>query len=445
MKPETRSRLRPYLPLLCLLIGIGTLMAVYYPPTVGHWYLDEESFPNQYVPAVAGYGGSFSVSPKIEALWIDGNEAKIEKGVISVQGLSVGWHEVKVRINGREENRGKALYVAPFNQENFIFAVTSDIHVPRFGKVMREIVENGFKLVNEIGPAFAFAAGDLVDYSLDIEWKYYLDLKKRVEMPFYQLPGNHDTYSDPKLKKFIKHLGPTDYSFKFGDVLFVCTTLVQPYGRAWGGLTGNQLEWLDNRLSPPASLKFLINHLPVAYGKTTIYQNFPIINRGSYHSCVYYRHEKLMQLLKRENVVSIFGHWHVFDEPFVYDNLLFYHNPSLTPNSTGGLIQWALGGGMMMAGHSFYIFQVENGRISYAKPVDIYKLRIERIEKENCVEVKVKNDHPYPVPLNLEFKLGAGMYKSTAGEVFYPGGDRCWIRYLAPENCESSFTVTVGR
>lgn len=443
MNAKLYFRLKPYLPLLCLLLGIGILMVTYRPPTVGHLYLAEENFPNEYVPAVAGVGGGFSVSPRIEALWIDGEEARIENGVVSVDNFSVGWHQVKVRVNGREENRGKALYIAPFTQDNFIFAVTSDIHIPRFGKVMREIVENGFRLINEIGPAFSLAAGDLVDYGLDVEWNYYLGLKEIVEAPFYQLPGNHDTYSDPKLKKFIEKLGPTDYSFRFGNVLFVCTTLVQPYGRAWGGLTGNQLEWLDNRLSTPASLKFFVNHLPVAYGRTTIYQNFPIINRGEYNSCAYYGHEELMQLLKRENAVSIFGHWHVFDEPFTYENLLFYHTPSLTPNSTGGLIQWALGGGMMMAGHSFYLFQVENGRIAYARPVDIYKLRIERVGNERETVVTVKNDHPYPIPLNLKFELGAGRYESTAGEIFYPGGDACWIRYWAPAG-ESTFEVRIS-
>jgi len=443
MNAKLYFRLKPYLPLLCLLLGIGILMVTYRPPTVGHLYLAEENFPNEYVPAVAGVGGGFSVSPRIEALWIDGEEARIENGVVSVDNFSVGWHQVKVRVNGREENRGKALYIAPFTQDNFIFAVTSDIHIPRFGKVMREIVENGFRLINEIGPAFSLAAGDLVDYGLDVEWNYYLGLKEIVEAPFYQLPGNHDTYSDPKLKKFIEKLGPTDYSFRFGNVLFVCTTLVQPYGRAWGGLTGNQLEWLDNRLSTPASLKFFVNHLPVAYGRTTIYQNFPIINRGEYNSCAYYGHEELMQLLKRENAVSIFGHWHGFDEPFTYENLLFYHTPSLTPNSTGGLIQWALGGGMMMAGHSFYLFQVENGRIAYARPVDIYKLRIERVGNERETVVTVKNDHPYPIPLNLKFELGAGRYESTAGEIFYPGGDACWIRYWAPAG-ESTFEVRIS-
>lgn len=423
---------KPYLPVACFGVGVFLILGLSFGWSVGHYYLSLENFPNQFVPAVAGLGGSFEVSPEVEAVWIDGQPARLENGRVWVENLDPGWYEVTVRLGGRIENRGKALYVMPFREDNFLWAVVSDIHVPRFGKVIPEIVENGLRLVNGLGPGFVFLAGDAVDFGLDEEWKTFMEVAKAVEVPFFKLPGNHETYIDPYLKRWNSMFGPTNYSFKIGDVLFVGACPIGPY-RAWGGFNDEELKWLENRLAQPAQLKFLIEHYPIAYGQTTIYSGIPYINRGKYNSCIVWNHEKTMELLERENVVNVFGHWHVFDEPFEYKGLTFYHNPSLSPNSKGGIIQWALGGGMFAAGHSFYLFRIENSRIAYAKPIDIWKLKIEGEKGEATENIQVTNEHPYPVPLNLRVELGPGSYSSSMGEILQDSTG-CWVRFEVPEN-----------
>ncbi len=404
--------------------------------------MEEGDFPNEYVPAVTWPLGYFEVAPEIENVWIDNVPARVENGRVWVDNLTIGWHQLKVRRGDSIEDRGRALYVTPFGPDNFFWVFVTDVHIARFGKYLREVAENGFKLINEIGPAFVFCGGDVTDYALDSEYEGFLKCRKSLELPLYMIPGNHETYIDPDLDHWSEMFGPTDYSVKFGDALFVAANVLGPY-RSWGGATREDLEWIDNQLSRDGKIKFFLNHLPVVYSQTTIYTIFPLINRGEYNTCVCRGTEELLEILRRENAISVFGHWHVFDEPFVYENLLFFHVPSLTPNSKGGLIRWLLGGGMMAGGYGFYIFRVENWKLTYAHPIDIRKLEIVREKaSDSVVVVRIRNDHPYPVPLNLkfDFRCGASIDGKPVSCVTY--GQVSWVRFDAPSGLT---TLTVRR
>lgn len=133
-------------------------------------------------------------------------------------------------------------------------------------------------------PLYALTLGDLAwdqfwyDNSFDL--KSYHDIMADMELPVYNMPGNHDNdpyVSDDFLSEnaFRKNLGPTYYSFNIGSVHFVMmdNTLFSNKGASQGvlgdvqdykqGFTDNQLKWLTNDLAqvPAGSKVIFCNHI----------------------------------------------------------------------------------------------------------------------------------------------------------------------------------------
>jgi hypothetical protein len=420
-------RFKPFSGLVAFFGILLILMWVSYVPYPDLRYAEENDFPSMQVPAVSWPGGTFRVSTKVSSLLVDGVKITVENGVAKLpENIQVGWHNLE--ING--ENRGRALYVAPHSPDNFFWVWVSDIHTPPFGEEKILDRKRVLDLVGELGPAFVVSGGDQTDFSTEDEYKNYKRIISGLEMPVYNLPGNHETYSDPYLHRYVRELGPTNYSFTFGDYLFVTAAGLHSY-RGWGGFDQKQLSWLDRELSKPAENKFLLLHIPPAYYTGREYSWVPWCRKENYFTQILEGHDQLMEILKREKVTTFFGHWHTFDKEFDLNGLKFFHSPSVTQNSKGvfsaifGITEpYALG-------FSFRVVMMENGQLKTVC-VDQRKLLIVRENLPTGQRIVITNRHNHAIPLNLKVDIGPGDYKISAGtKSFVQPDGTFWVRLEA--------------
>jgi len=427
-------RFRPFSALVAFFGLLLILMWVTYVPYPELRYMGENEFPSVQVPAISWPGGTFRVGAGSTSVLVDGKEMSVDNGWVRLpENIAPGWHEIE--IDGRK--RGKALYVAPHSPDNFFWVWVSDIHTPPFGEEKILDRKKVLDLIGELGPAFVVSGGDMTDFATDDEYRNYKRIISGLEMPVYNLPGNHETYSDPYLHRYVRELGPTNYSFMFGDYLFVAAAGLHSY-RGWGGFDEKQLSWLDKELSKPAAAKFLLLHIPLAYYTGREYAWVPWCRKENYFTQILEGHDEVMKILRRENVTTFFGHWHTFDREFNLDGLRFFHSPSVTQNSRGvfsavfGITEpFALG-------FSFRVVIMENGQLR-TMCVDQRKLSIERENLSTGQRIRITNQHEYAIPLNLKVSLEPGEYTISAGTKSYVQPDGTfWLRLEAPPQPPSS-------
>jgi hypothetical protein len=420
-------RFRPFSGLVAFFGFLLILMWATYVPYPDLKYLGENEFPSAQVPAVSWPGGTFRVGAAVGSVLVDGVAVPVENGVVRLpENVAVGWHSLE--IDG--ETRENSLYVAPQSPDNFFWIWVSDIHTPPFGEEKILDRKRVLDLAGELGPAFVVSGGDMTDFGLEDEYANYRRIISGVEAPVYNLPGNHETYSDPHLHRYVRELGPTNYSFSFGNCLFVTAAGLHAY-RGWGGFDEEQLSWLSRQLSKPAENKFLLLHIPLAYYTGREYSWVPWCKKDNYFTQILEGHDQVMEMVRRENVLTFFGHWHTFHKEFDLDGLRFFHSPSVTQNSKGvfsaifGITEpYALG-------FSFRVVVMENGRLRTVC-VDQHKLSIERENTAGGQLIRIRNEHDCPIPLNLKVSLGPGNYTVSRGTKCYVQPDGTfWVRLEA--------------
>ena len=121
---------------------------------------------------------------------------------------------------------------------------------------------------------FGISLGDLVGNALDLHGAY-IDVTKRVGIPWYNVLGNHDmnveaTADSLSDETFESNFGPANYSFNYGDVHFiVLDDILYPDPRDgksyWGGFRESQLQFVKNdlKLVPKDKLVLLAYHIPL--------------------------------------------------------------------------------------------------------------------------------------------------------------------------------------
>ena len=117
--------------------------------------------------------------------------------------------------------------------------------------IIEEVRRNPRKAV------FGISLGDLVGDDLSLHPSYIRSVEK-LEMPWYNVIGNHDMNYDAKQdflsdETFEQHFGPSTYSFNYGKVHFVILdNILYPDPRDqkgyWGGLREDQLQFIAQDL-----------------------------------------------------------------------------------------------------------------------------------------------------------------------------------------------------
>jgi 3',5'-cyclic-AMP phosphodiesterase len=122
-------------------------------------------------------------------------------------------------------------------------------------------IENFISKVNGIPSVdFVLLAGDITDFGLLQEYELIESMMSRLNKPYIGVVGNHDVLAKGE-EVFTRMFGPTNFSFTYRDVKFVChNTNSKEYN------TGNvpDINWMKNELVQDDTAKYFVpvSHVP---------------------------------------------------------------------------------------------------------------------------------------------------------------------------------------
>jgi predicted phosphodiesterase len=179
---------------------------------------------------------------------------------------------------------------APPTGGAFVFAVVGD---SRSGpQVYRRILD----AVSADGSEFLVHTGDLVNQGTEAQWLDFQALMAGFILPFYPVPGNHDSLNG-KLDGYLRYSGApaAHYSFDYGPLHLAMADSHN------GGIGADELAWLRDDLSATDQpLKMVFLHHP------------PFDPDGSDHIMAY-GNEPFMALMAEMGVdYVIAGHIHAY-------------------------------------------------------------------------------------------------------------------------------------
>lgn len=150
--------------------------------------------------------------------------------------------------------------------QTFRFALVTDTHVG--GATGLEDLERTVRDLNQARLAdFVIFSGDVTEFGSDQELREAHEALEKLEIPWYIVPGNHDTnWSESGGNSFLTVFGADHFAFEHQGVLFIGTSS-GPYLRmAPGQVPREHLVWLDSILNEHAADRkplIFINHYPL--------------------------------------------------------------------------------------------------------------------------------------------------------------------------------------
>ena len=115
-------------------------------------------------------------------------------------------------------------------QTQFQFAIVAD----RTGGHRPGVFEHAVEQLNLLQPEFVINVGDMIEgytddkAQLDQEWNEFESLVGGLNMPFFHVVGNHDMGNATMLHEWQQRFGPTYYTFRYKDVLFITLNTEDP-------------------------------------------------------------------------------------------------------------------------------------------------------------------------------------------------------------------------
>ena len=147
------------------------------------------------------------------------------------------------------------------NPYNFQFAIVTD----RTGGHRPGVFMDGINKLNLLQPEFVMSVGDLIEgYTTDLaelnrQWDEFDGFVKALDMPFFYLPGNHDITNQVMEDLWKKRLGDPNYSFVYGDVLFLCLNSEdQRQGAGNATISDEQFEWAKGVLEQNKDVRWTL-------------------------------------------------------------------------------------------------------------------------------------------------------------------------------------------
>ncbi|MCX7847895.1 MAG: metallophosphoesterase [bacterium] len=138
----------------------------------------------------------------------------------------------------------------------------------RTGGERRGVFERAVEQVNLLRPQFVVCVGDMIEgYSEDsrvisAQFAEFEELVKKLDAPFYYVPGNHDISNPRMAKMWEERYGPRYYYFLRDDVLFICLNTEE--GMEPGGME-KQVAQVCRTLGANSGVRFtfVFLHKPV--------------------------------------------------------------------------------------------------------------------------------------------------------------------------------------
>ncbi|MCW3089571.1 MAG: metallophosphoesterase [Ferruginibacter sp.] len=158
-------------------------------------------------------------------------------------------------------------FLAPAQHKAFRFAFISDTHINVGNDTPEEDLRRTVRDINAMSDiAFVVITGDITEMGTNEELKMAKQILDSLDIPWYIIPGNHDTgWSESGGVMFSTIFGDDKFNFEYDGIRFLgCAS--GPYVRMSDGhVPRNAVNWLDDelkKLKPGQPLIFL-NHYPI--------------------------------------------------------------------------------------------------------------------------------------------------------------------------------------
>ncbi len=195
--------------------------------------------------------------------------------------------------------------------DNFQFVIVGD----RTGGLRRGIFDVAVDKINLMQPEFVLSVGDLIPGKkttesvgeIDTMWDEFNSMVDRLEMPFFYVSGNHDVYNHLLGEGWAKRFGPSYYSFKYRDVLFIVlnSEFINNRENKWPGKHEAQLSWIKGVLSTETDVRWtvILTHEPMWN-----FKHNPVI--PDEYKEIHGRWLELEEAFERKNLTLFAGHRH---------------------------------------------------------------------------------------------------------------------------------------
>ncbi len=151
--------------------------------------------------------------------------------------------------------------------DEFRFAIVSD----RTGGHRAKVFTQAVARLNLLQPQFVLSVGDLIEggnqpaKKLEAEWEEFDGYVKKLQMPFFYVPGNHDVGHKNADKVWGERYGRRHYHFVYRNVLFLVLNTDDPPGSGRGHLGAEQIAYAGQALRANRGVRWTIvtMHKPV--------------------------------------------------------------------------------------------------------------------------------------------------------------------------------------
>jgi outer membrane protein assembly factor BamB/predicted phosphodiesterase len=158
----------------------------------------------------------------------------------------------------------------------FRFAFISDTHIGSPNGAAEEDLRRTVRDINAMKDiAFVVLTGDITELGTNEELKLAKQILDSLRVPWYIIPGNHDTgWSESGGVMFTTVFGADKFSFEFNGIQFLgCAS--GPYVRMSDGhVPRDAVNWLDTELKKlkPGQPVIFLNHYPMDNGLDNWYE-----------------------------------------------------------------------------------------------------------------------------------------------------------------------------
>ena len=182
--------------------------------------------------------------------------------------------------------------------DNFQFAIISD----RTGGMRDGVFKEAVRKINLLQPEFVISVGDLIngyydnEEQINREWEDFNKIIDALEMKFFYVAGNHDTWSPFSSEIWEKNFGLRYYHFVYRDVLFL---ILHSEDGSRASVGEEQIQYIAQTLAENGDVRwtFIFIHQPLwAYDEGGLNTSW----------------EKVETLIKDRNHSVFAGHFHEY-------------------------------------------------------------------------------------------------------------------------------------
>lgn len=210
------------------------------------------------------------------------------------------------------------IVIFPVQAEDLKFVVISDTNPEIWHQKDFSVFEYEIEQINRLGPDLVINLGDLI-YGYGLrgtrwQWEKYLEVIRKIKVPYYQIPGNHDVFNKNARRIYLDIFKKTYQSFTVKEVHFILLDNLED--NQWGKIGGEQFHWLkQDLLKKDWKMAFVFVHVPVWDMKA---RNVKMEWRKFWFDEIHPR-------LREAGVRAVFaGHTHRFGPTRIYDSIRYY-------------------------------------------------------------------------------------------------------------------------